>query len=260
MPSPFPGMDPYLEHPALWPDVHNKLISEAQTYLNRLIRPKYVACIESRIYISDEDDPGRGVIIPDIRIESRKDHSRLSGAPAKATAALPTTTVIDLLIDSEIEETFLTIREPVSSTVVTVIEILSPTNKVRNAEGRKSFLHKRREVLASEANWVEIDLLRAGERTPQSNASDYRAIVARSSRFGRGDCYSIDLREPLPSIAIPLKAKDADASLDLGAVLQTAYDAAGYEARVDYSKPPVPPLSPADEKWANQLLRKKGLR
>ncbi|MCK4452049.1 MAG: DUF4058 family protein [Anaerolineae bacterium] len=27
MPSPFPGMDPYLEYPVRWPDVHHSLIT-----------------------------------------------------------------------------------------------------------------------------------------------------------------------------------------------------------------------------------------
>jgi hypothetical protein len=253
-------MDPYLEHPALWPDVHAKLISEMQTYLNRLIRPKYVACVESRVYVSGGDDPGRTVIIPDIRIEGRKNRSHLPVRSTKSATATIEPTVVPVLIDEEIEETYLSIQEPVSAKVVTVIEVLCPANKIRNAEGRKSFLKKRRDVMLSDAHWVEVDLLRAGERDPATTPSDYRAIVVRGNRHGRGNCYLISLRQPLPEIGIPLKGKDPDVALDLGAVLEVAYDAAGYDARVDYTRPPVPPLSPADEKWANQLLRNKGLR
>ena len=41
MPSPFPGVDPYIESPALWSDFHNNLASEIQAQLNRRIQPRY---------------------------------------------------------------------------------------------------------------------------------------------------------------------------------------------------------------------------
>ncbi|MGH7202448.1 MAG: DUF4058 family protein, partial [Planctomycetaceae bacterium] len=85
MPSPFPGMDPYLEDPSLWPDVHHNLISEIQAVLNRAITPKYHARIEERVYISDEDDPGRAVIIPDVKVRRRTEPVRPS-CEAKGTA------------------------------------------------------------------------------------------------------------------------------------------------------------------------------
>ena len=65
MPSPFPGMDPYLEEPGLWPDVHHNLITFAARFLTQQLRPKYYARVEERVYISDENDPGRRVIVPD---------------------------------------------------------------------------------------------------------------------------------------------------------------------------------------------------
>ena len=68
MPSPFPGMDPYLESPVLWPDVHHGLISEIQSLLNQSLRPRYHVRVVERVYVSDENDPGRKVIIPDVNI------------------------------------------------------------------------------------------------------------------------------------------------------------------------------------------------
>ena len=68
MPSPFPGMDPYLEEPGLWPDVHHELISETRALLNTILRPKYYVRIEQRVYISDEGDSGRLVMVPDLRM------------------------------------------------------------------------------------------------------------------------------------------------------------------------------------------------
>jgi hypothetical protein len=36
--SPFPGMDPYLESPAIWPDVHHEIISENRATLTPNLR------------------------------------------------------------------------------------------------------------------------------------------------------------------------------------------------------------------------------
>jgi len=140
MPSPFPGMDPYLESPTLWPDVHHGLISHIQKSLNPALRPRDVARVELRVYISD-------------------------------------------LIDEEIEEARLEIRHLETGSLVTVIEVLSPTNKIRGARGRASFIDKRRETLASEVHWVEIDLLRIGVPSvtnPPLAPSDYRILVSRA--------------------------------------------------------------------------------
>jgi hypothetical protein len=42
MPSPFPGMDPYLEG-YLWSDVHHRLATQISDQLMPLLRPQYVA-------------------------------------------------------------------------------------------------------------------------------------------------------------------------------------------------------------------------
>lgn len=68
MPSPFPGMDPNLEAPELFPDLHHGLISEIQAALNGRLRPAYHSMVEERVYISDENDPGREAIIPDVAV------------------------------------------------------------------------------------------------------------------------------------------------------------------------------------------------
>src|SRR5438105_5889487 len=131
MPSPFPGMDPYLETPQLWPDVHHEIISQIRGALNPVLQPHYVARIELRVYVSDEDDPGLEVIIPDVRVEEvpkRRGAKRPKRAPAAAAVAEPL--FITLLIDDEIEEARLEIRHRESNALVTIIEVLSPTNKI----------------------------------------------------------------------------------------------------------------------------------
>jgi Protein of unknown function (DUF4058) len=262
MPSPFPGMDPYLETPNLWPDVHHGLISQIQASLNPSLRPRYVARVELRVYISDDDDPGREVLVPDVRIEKSKSKGgkKAKGTPAVAIAE---PLIVPLLLDEEIKEARLEIKHLQTGALVTVIGVLSPTNKIPGARGRTSFMAKRRETLASNVHWVEIDLLRAGMPSvtrPPLRPSDYRILVSHAAKRAKARYWPVGMRQPLPLIGIPLRGKDAVVSLDLGAVLSTAYDRGAYEASIDYREEPTPPLSPEDAAWADTLLRERGFR
>src|SRR4051812_37288097 len=134
MPSPFPGMDPYLESPEIWPDVHHRLISEIQTAMIPGLRPRYVARVELRVYISDEDDPGRQALVPDVRVE--KTPKRKGAGKPQPALAVTEPLIVPTLMDEEIEEAFLKILHVESESLVTVIEVLSPTNKIRGSRGR----------------------------------------------------------------------------------------------------------------------------
>ena len=262
MPSPFPGMDPYLESPDICGDVHHELISEIRSSLNPLVRPTYVVRVELRVYVSGEDDPGRKVIVPDARIEKTSGVSSTTTYGDDASnLVIAEPRVQPILIDEEIEEARLEISHVKSKELVTVIEILSPTNKTRGSEGRKSFMKKRRDILASYVNWVEIDLLRSGQPSqPMRFESDYRVFVCKGADLVDGKIWPIGVRQSLPIVSIPLRKPDKDVPLDLGAVLRTAYDRAGYDLTLDYSNPPDPPLEKSDAKWAEKLLRSQGLR
>jgi hypothetical protein len=225
------------------------------------LRPRYVARVELRVYISDDEDPGRRVMVPDVRVERRRKPSGTKGTVTALEVAEPLD--YPLLLDETIEEAYLTIRHRETSALVTVIELVSPTNKVLGSRGRAKFQEKKAETLASDVNWVEIDLLRAGDRLPTGPPlaiSDYRVTVIRRADRKAGRYWPIQLRQKLPVIGIPLRDRDPDVPLDLGAVLQAGYDVAEYDGSIDYTRPPEPPLTPADARWANQLLRSKGLR
>lgn len=265
MPSPFPGMDPYLENPELWPDVHQKLISEMQTALNPALRPRYVARAEMRVYIADEDDPARDAWrVRDVRIErTAKSNRQKKEAKRPQALAIAEPMNIPFLVEDEIEEAFLEIRHLESRTTVAVIELLSPSNKIRGSAGRESFLTKRRQIRASKVHWVEIDLLRAGKPSLDRlavAACDYRIAVSRGENWRRARFWPVNVRQPLPIIGIPLRGKDPDVALDLGAVLRAAYDHAAYDLSIDYRRDPVPPLSREDAPWVAKLLRQQGLR
>ncbi len=264
MPSPFPGMDPYLENPELWPDVHHCLISEMQRTLNQALRPRYVARVELRVYVSNEDDPARDAWrVPDVRVERTAKRKGPKTTKRAEALAIAEPLNIPFLVEDEIEEAFLEIRHVELKTTVTVIEVLSPSNKIRGSAGRESFLSKRRRVLASQVHWVEIDLLRAG--TPSLDrlavaASDYRIVASRGEDWRRARFWPVSVRQALPIIGVPLRGKDADVPLDLNAVLRTAYENAAYDVSIDYRRDPVPPLRREDAAWATKLLRTHGLR
>jgi hypothetical protein len=264
MPSPFPGMDPYLEEPGLWPDVHHELISETRALLNTILRPKYYVRIEQRVYISDENDSGRLVMAPDLRIAlppGREGAAFLPGGGTAVEVAEPIEAIT--LIEEEIRESYIEIVDRVDRSVVTVIEILGPTNKVPGSRGRESYERKRQEVMRSPTHLVEIDLLRRGLPIPVYGGippHEYLIHVSRAGRRPRASLWPIRLSQKPPPIKVPLKPEDGDVVLDLQAVLATAYDRAGYDLEIDYAGEPVPPLDEGWSDWAHQLLRQKGLR
>ena len=265
MPSPFPGMDPYLEEPSLWPDVHHALISEIQAQLNRDLRPKYHVRVEERIYVSDENDPGRKVIVPDPRVvDSQRPEpswagSIVVGGDVEVAEPIELTT----LIDDEMHEARLEVIDREHRCVVTVIEILSPSNKVPGSRGRASYVEKRADVMNSPSHFVEIDLLRGGEPITARELvppADYYVDVSEKARRPKGRVWPILLTQRLPVIPIPLRPEDGDAPLDLQQILAASYDRAAYDLQVDYRTAPSPPLPEKYRGWADSLLRSQDAR
>lgn len=262
MPSPFPGMDPYLEWVAIWPDLHHELISLIRLRLNDVVRPRYVARVEERVYVSDDGDPGHRVYVPDValRAASWRPMAKSSSASHAAVTAEP----VEMLtvFDEQMREARVEIRDVADKQIVTVIEVLSPTNKIRGSAGRRSYLEKRSEILSSTCHLVEIDLLREGEGIPLGSDApghDYLVHVSHADRRPVGSVWPILLTQRLPRLAIPLKGED-EADLDLQAVLNDAYDRAGYEYDLDYTKPPSVVLTPEQAAWADRWLQEKGVR
>lgn len=257
MPYPFPGMNPYLEHPALWPDVHNGIIAALRLYLAPLVRPHYYVALEQRVYIA-ERDMDESARRPDIAIIGRP----VDGQEQKAT--YPGSSAIKVLVPlpEEVRETYLEVREVGTNYVITVVEVLSPTNK-RPGYGRELYHDKRMRVLASRTHLVEIDLLRGWEPMPvkgDGSASDYRILISRGNLRPNADLYAFGVRQPIPTFPLPLRPKDEEPMVDIGRLLHELYDGAGYDLRLDYAKEPESPLRPNDTLWADQLLREKGLR
>jgi hypothetical protein len=216
-----------------------------------------VATVESRIFVEGPEDR---VIYPDVAV---KRHHAFTAPPS--AAALEADAAVEIeLPELEINESFVQILDLTSGRqVVTVIEVVSPTNKYAGA-GRTSYVSKQKEVRASQTHLVEIDLLRHGPHVaalPESavrGRGDYDYLVsinrARGSRT-RFEYYARSLRQRLPIIRIPLAENDADVRLDLQAVVERTYDEGAFAYQVRYDRPCVPPLSPEDQAWADEMIR-----
>jgi hypothetical protein len=260
MSSPFPGMNPYLENPVFWSEVHNRLIVNLADSLAPLIPPQYRVAIEQRTYLSDESDSVL-VGIPDVSVFSQNKETK----PNSSTATFASTSeavTVTMPVPENAKESYLEIREVATSYVVTALEILSPKNK-RAGEGRKAYERKRKQVLATTTHLVEIDLLRGGKPMlflGEVPPSDYRIVVSRSDRRPLAQLYGFRVREVIPSFPLPLQSEDAEPRVDLQVLLNGVYERARYNLAIDYSQEPVPPLKEEDAIWADTLLREKGLR
>lgn len=266
MPTPFPGMDPYLERWGLWEEIHTNLIVSIQHFLTPLLRPKYRVAVEQRTYLSLVPAEAKLIGKPDVMVVMASPAGVPTGA---ASLAVAEAAVADpplpgeLPMAEEIIERHLEIRDTATHEVITAIGILSPTNK-QDAEGRQQYERKRLNVLASATSLVEIDLLRAGQPfamkvkgATQESKNDYRIVISRSWQRPTADLYLFSVRQPVPAFHIPLRAGEAEPVLPLNQILHQLYDRGGYDLAIDYSQPPAPPLSAEDAAWADQLMQKR---
>jgi hypothetical protein len=261
MPCPFPGMDPYIEQPEIWPDFHDRFITHMCEALQPLLRPRYVALTQDRLYVVESDRPIR----PDVSVVEARTRPKLA---ARATALLEMDAPAIFPIAREvIREPLIHIIEPKSGNrLVTSIEVLSPDNKIAGA-GRKSYQRKRSEVWRSGANLVEIDLLRFGKptaRIPAGRLEELRPwhylVVVGRRRPARREVYAVPLQKRLPRIGVPLAHNDADVALDLQAVFAECWEKGAYPDVLRYEMETPEGMSDAERKWCIEQLRAAGFR
>ena len=253
MPSPFPGMDPYLETEAGWGGFHQAFVVAVQAELNRLLPDGYRARIDEYVWVEDEPVDRRVRIKPDAFVPDSRGEP-----PGVATAARPTTapTSRGRLPQGRQRRVRHVVVTGAGRQILTAIEVLSPSNK-QTGEHRDVYLRKRREYLAS-VDLVELDLLRAGDRVPTGRPlpppCDYLMSLCKAETFPRIDLWGISVRDPLPVLPVPV-AGHPDCPLDLRACLDRVYDETRAAVDIDYHNPPEYPLRPADAAWAAELLK-----
>ena len=227
MPSPFPGMDPYLEDEALWPVFHHQLVMCLYQILLPGLVDRYRARVNQRHYITEQ--------------------------------ALFTSVVRE-----EHHEDYIEIRQRCDGRLITLVDVVSPANKL-TADGRCAYLERRHEGKNANANLVELDLLLQGQPTLEYSRDglpdwDYAVTVTRSTQPERYEIYTATLQKKLPRFRLPLASDDRDTVLDLHTAFTRCYDQGGFAAKIDYTKDPSTPLSSEDRQWLQEVLRQQKLR
>lgn len=254
MPSPFPGMDPYIEV-GDWSDFHGALIFAVRSSLAQQLEPRYVVRAEERVYL---ERPEFETIerIPDVHLVLSRPASARRGASAVVELEPE---LYDIPIGEEQHEYYLVIRDKTSKEVITVLEVLSPTNKTPGSRGFEEYSQKRQEILRSHANLVEIDLLRGGRRPttrrPLHDTTDYCALIHRASLRPKAEVFQWNVRRELPAVKIPLARGDDDVLLNLQLAFTAAYDGGCYGSSLDYSAVLKPPLRRSDVGWARKIVQ-----
>jgi hypothetical protein len=261
MPSPFPGMDPYLEG-YLWPDVHHRLATQISDQLMPLLRPRYVARIEVQVVTDETPEAEIGIMYPDVEIV-RSPRQPEVPLPSTRTSQLTTPAITPVsvsipLLEVEVPLASVEIRDTAQNQLVTCIEILSPINK--REPGLSKYREKRRRLHEAGIHLLEIDLLRRGQSPfahPRIPSSAYLVALTRAGA-SFADIWAINLQGPLPVVSIPLRPPDPDVALDLALAFTAIYERAAYDLSLNYDEPPPPPpLAAAEQAWLKQLLENR---
>lgn len=267
MPSPFPGMDPYLEHPNVFPNLHDKLIVHLEETLQPLLPEPYYAKGNQRVWV-DYVEASR---IPDVGVmkQSRPAGNLELESGGVAVAEMPVKVSAPYIPWDEFREPFVEIysKEGDQPRLVTAIEVLSPTNKMPGQPSRAAYRQKQSELIGSQVHLVEIDLLRMGAHTTavphqelirRCGPVDYHVCVHCFDQPSDFFIYPIQLPDRLPRIMIPLLPGDGGVAVELQSVFDQCYDRGPYRREVNYANDPPPPvLSPERLAWVKSLLVRK---
>lgn len=261
MPSPFPGMDPYLEG-ELWQEFHETLAGQIRAQLLKVLPPQYVALLAKR-YVLHRPAVGlmslpeeHRVIYPDVHVAQTP---RINEAAVgyKVQAVTQPAARLASLVSEQVPVMSVEVRDVANRRLVTVIEILSPVNKM--GDGAMEYVEKRVALMETSVHLLEIDLLRRGGRVifeTDPPPADYYAYLSRFTNRPYTDVWPIGLRERLPVLPVPLLPPDDDVQLDLQRAVDACYDLVHYERLLDYAAPPPPPpLSEADTMWLAERVR-----
>lgn len=220
MPSPFPGMDPFLEDDKLWPTFHLHLMTSLHQLLVPALADRFVAKLGQRHYVSEQ-------------------------------------VMFTSILHEEHNEPYLEIRDRADARLVTYLTLVSPANK-NLPQGRQLYLNKRQEARAQNANLVEIDLVLQGQPLHDFSREglpdwDYAVTVTRNHRPDKFEIYTSTIQRRLQRFRLPLSSDDA--VVDLQIAFHQAYELGAFAQSIDYRKEPATRLSESQQKFAQERLK-----
>jgi Protein of unknown function (DUF4058) len=235
MSGPFPGVNPYIEAQGYWPDFHRTFLNYWREALADRLPDDYEARLDERVNLVDVDTSEARRIKPDIALLQRT--RSVAGPRPAGTLVLEPETIPTVVLDED-RETYLKILHRPDRKLVTVLELLSTSNKAESS--RRDYLTRRNAILGQDVHLVELDLLVSGRRLPMKRAlprADYHAVVSRWER--RPDCevYSWSVRQTLPFLPVPLRAPDPDVVIDVASVYRTAFERGKCARSIDEKTP-----------------------
>jgi len=248
--SPFPGIDPYIEAQGHWPDFHTRFMTYCCDALDDRLPEDYVAHLEEQVHLVRPPDPSPSMVRPDIALLRGRGIARSISRGHGVATLDPVTVPLERYDLEEVREVWIEIRRLPEMSLVTVVELLSPSNKI--GDGRHEYLDKRRSLIDQPVHLVELDLLIGGRRLPMRHhlpPGDAYAIVSRAERRPDSEVYAWNLRDGLPTIPIPLAEPDPDIPLDLAPAFATAYRRGRYARVLRHDAPYPIPIDPEDRAW-----------
>lgn len=257
MPSPFPGMDPYLE--ARWPEVHASLIVYARNQINRQLPTDLQANIEENLAVRVDVEGDRG-IRPDVHVAEDGGSAGLQTSSSQVAVAEPVVVPRAPYPERHVE----IVNQ--AGRVVTAIDFVSPWNKI-GRRNRDQYWRKQLDYLDAGVNLVEIDLVRQGDyvlaatltEIPQFEPTPYLVCVYRNECPDQFEIYRVPLDVPMPNIPIPLRVDEADVVLQLQLLIDDCYRDGRYD-RIDYQADPQPAFDVEHTVWIDTRLRGQGRR
>jgi Protein of unknown function (DUF4058) len=248
MSSPFPGMDPYLENPAIWSDFHASFVTYWRDALLDCLPDHYEVRIDEKVSLVEVVPPQKKLIEPDVAV-TRSPGAQTGPRPSNGVATIEPVTM-SLVIEEESHQRHLEILHRPDRRLVATLELLSPANK--EEPGRSLYLEKRNALAYHPVHLIELDLLLKGRRLPFDKDlpnGDYFAMISHGDRRPKCDVYAWTIRDPLPVIPIPLLAPDPDVLFNLAALFRTTYERGRYARSLDYKSPPFVVLNDATKTW-----------
>ncbi|MEM8613845.1 MAG: DUF4058 family protein [Cyanobacteria bacterium P01_H01_bin.105] len=252
----FPGMNPYLEHPDLWPAIHPQFVNALANLLQTGVSARYRVIVRKRVYrVSGEDS----IVV------GQPDHARLTTRTVDTSSQQPIPTYI--AVPQTIQDDYIEIVDCHIGRTITIIEVLTPQKK-RPGRGRENYEQRCESIFGSDTHFVEIDLLRGWEPISAytSGDIDYRVLVSRSDRRPKADLYAWQVNAPIPPVTFPLSCLQDDVgaqaycTIDLKKALDQVYAESQGNLLINYERPPIPPLPSEVNDWLAMILEQAGLR